>query len=100
MPNGQNVSYNYDALGRRMSRTSGSNTTNFVYDGQDVVADTGSSSAEYLNGLGIDDKLKVDNKYFLKDHLGSTIGLTSATGSLVESQKYEAFGKSSGSLST
>jgi RHS repeat-associated protein len=31
---------------------------------------------------------------FLKDHLGSTIGLSNGSGSLIESQKYEAFGKS------
>jgi RHS repeat-associated protein len=101
MPNGETVNYNYDALGRRTSRTSSNQTTNFVYDGQDVVQDKqGSNNVNYLNGLGIDDKLKVDNKYFLKDHLGSTIGLTNTSGSLVESQKYEAFGKATGSLST
>jgi RHS repeat-associated protein len=60
----------------------------------------GSNIVNYLNGLGIDDKLKVDNKYFLKDHLGSTIGLMNTSGSLVKSQKYEAFGKATGSLST
>jgi RHS repeat-associated protein len=101
MPNGETVNYNYDALGRRTSRTSSNQTTNFVYDGADVVQDKqGSNNVNYLNGLGIDDKLKVDNKYFLKDHLGSTIGLTNTSGNLVESQKYEAFGKASGSLST
>jgi YD repeat-containing protein len=85
MPNGETVNYGYDALGRR---TSNNQTTNFVYDGQDVVQDKqGSNNVNYLNGLGIDDKLKVDNKYFLKDHLGSTIGLTNTSGSLVESQK-------------
>jgi RHS repeat-associated protein len=100
LPNGETVNYNYDALGRRTSRTSNNQTTNFVYDGQDVVADVGSSTADYLNGVGIDDKLKINDKYFIKDHLGSTIGLTNSSGSLVESQKYEAFGKATGSLST
>jgi RHS repeat-associated protein len=101
MPNGETVNYNYDALGRRTSRTSNNQTTNFVYDGQDVVQDKqGSNNVNYLNGLGIDNKLKVDNKYFLKDHLGSTIGLINSSGNLVESQKYEAFGRATGSLST
>jgi RHS repeat-associated protein len=101
LPNGETVNYNYDVLGRRTSRTSSNQTTNFVYDGADVVQDKqGSNNVNYLNGLGIDDKLKVDNKYFLKDHLGSTIGLTNTSGNLVESQKYEAFGKATGSLST
>ncbi len=94
LPNGETVNYNYDALGRRTSRTSNNQTTNFVYDGQNIVADTGSSTADYLNGLRVDDKLKVNNEYFLKDHLSSTIALTDNLGNVTESQKYEAFGKS------
>jgi RHS repeat-associated protein len=101
LPNGQSVSYNYDALGRRTTRTSNNQTTNFIYDGKDVVVDKqGNNEVDYVNGLGMDDKLKISDKYFLTDHLGSTIGLTNSNGSLVESQKYEAFGKASGSLST
>jgi RHS repeat-associated protein len=102
MPNGETVNYNYDALGRRTSRTSNNQTTNFVYDGQDIVQDkTGSSIlADYVNGLGMDDKLKMNDKYFLKDHLGSTIALIDNLGNVTENQKYEAFGKSNGTLST
>ena len=94
LPNGQAVNYSYDALGRRSSRTANSQTTSFVYDGQDVVQDKTASSvqADYVNGLGIDDKLKVSNSssslYFLKDHLGSTQGLTGASGSVAEWQQY------------
>ena len=101
LPNGQTVSYSYDALGRRSARTANNQTTSFVYDGQDVVQDKTASSvqADYINGLGIDDKLKVSNTsgslYFLKDHLGSTQGLTGVSGSVAEWQRYEAFGQSS-----
>ena len=101
LPNGQTVSYSYDALGRRSARTSNNQTTNFIYDGQDVVQDKTSSTvqADYINGLGIDDKLKISNSngslYFLKDHLGSTQGLTGVSGSVSEWQRYEAFGNSS-----
>ena len=100
LPNGQSVSYNYDALGRRSARTANNQTTNFIYDGADVVQDKqGVSQTNYLNGAGIDDKLKVSsnqtgNLYFLTDHLGSTQGLTGASGNIAEWQRYTSFGES------
>jgi hypothetical protein len=55
------VNYKYDALGRRIQRTPSSGvSTNFVYDGQDVVKDINSdgTTVEYLNGPGIDSKIR------------------------------------------
>jgi RHS repeat-associated protein len=106
LANGQTVSYGYDALGRRQSRTAGTQTTTFLYEGADVVLDQNSdgTSVGYLNGGGIDNKLRqtsaVGSLYFLQDHLRSTIGLTSANGSIVETQRYEAFGDNAGSAFT
>ena len=101
LPNGQAVTYGYDALGRRANRSSGGATTTFLYDGADVVLDNGSDggSVDYINGPGIDDKLRQTTSssplYFLQDHLGSTIALTDGSGAAVERQRYEPFGKSS-----
>jgi RHS repeat-associated protein len=107
LPSGQTVSYGYDALGRRASRTAGGVTTNFLYDGLDVVRDSsnGNSTADYLNGPGIDNKLRQTSAgtgalYFLQDHLGSTRALTNASGGVVEQLQYEAFGESAGSSLT
>jgi RHS repeat-associated protein len=106
LPNSQTVSYSYDALGRRASRTAGGATTNFLYDGMDVVLDrTGSSSVDYLNGTGVDEKLRQissggGNLYSLRDHLGSTVALTDSIGSVLEREQYEAFGASAGSALT
>lgn len=106
---GQNVSYGYDALGRRASRTANGSTTKFLYDGADVVLDKASdgSSVDYLNGGGIDNKLRQTSssaptspQYFLQDHLGNTIALTDASGGVSERQQYEPFGASSGSTLT
>lgn len=100
LPNGQTVSYGYDALGRRRSRSANNQTTQFVYDRRDVVQDKQSANiqADYVNGLGIDNKLKISNSsgslYYLKDHLGSTQGLTGVSGNVAEWQRYEAFGNS------
>jgi RHS repeat-associated protein len=100
LPNGQTVSYNYDSLGRRISRTFNNQTTNFVYDAADVVQDKqGANQTDYLNGSGIDNKLRISspqtgNLYFLTDHLGSTQGLTDTIGNITEWQRYSAFGES------
>jgi RHS repeat-associated protein len=95
------VSYKYDALGRRIQRTPSIGvSTNFVYDGAEVVKDINSdgSTVEYLNGPGVDNKLRLTDSrlsgplYFVQDHLGSTTGFTNSTGSLVSEISYDSFG--------
>jgi RHS repeat-associated protein len=102
-------SYKYDALERRIQRAPSSGvSTNFIYDGQDVVKDTNSdgSTVEYLNGPGIDNKIRQKGAssstsyYFSQDHLGSTTALTGTTGKLVERITYDGFGNSVGSTRT
>jgi RHS repeat-associated protein len=95
----QTVRYRYDALGRRVQRftVGGRENTKFIYDGQDVlVDDNGGTLTKYINGSGIDNKLRQqtgnDVKYFLGDHLGSTNGLTDTSGNLTSSTNYDAFG--------
>jgi RHS repeat-associated protein len=103
LPNGSTVSYKYDGLGRRIQRTPSSGvSTNFVYDGQDVLKDLNSdgSTVDYLNGLGIDNRLRLTDSritalgplYFLQDHLSSTTSLTNSLGVAVSQISYDAFG--------
>src|SRR5262249_19048379 len=87
LPNEQQVSYSYDTLGRRTSRTVNGTTTSFLYDGDDVVLDrVGNSSIDYLHGIGTDEHLRQGpagaGLYFLQDHLRSVIALTSAAGGI------------------
>jgi uncharacterized protein (TIGR03437 family) len=107
LPNGQEISYGFDALGRRISRTADGVITRFLHDWDDVVLDRGSdgSATDYLNGLAIDHKLRqksisTGSIYFLPDHLGSTAALTTDAGNLVELSQYEAFGETQGSALT
>jgi RHS repeat-associated protein len=111
LPSGATVTYKYDALGRRIQRSPSSGvSTNFVYDGQDVVKDLNSdgSTVDYLNGPGIDNKLRFTDSrltatgplYFLQDHLGSTTALTNSLGVSISQMSYDAFGNSSGSSLT
>ena len=104
LPGGQSVGYNYDALGRLAKRTVGSQQIAYLYDGVDVVADNNSdgSTTEYLNGAGVDDKLRqstasTGSLYFQTDHLGSTTALTNSSGNVAERQSYTPFGQTTGS---
>jgi RHS repeat-associated protein len=75
----------------------GKENTKFICEGSDVLADdNGGTLTKYLNGPGIDNKLRqttgLSVSYFLSDHLGSTNGLTDATGALTASNSYDSFG--------
>ena len=101
------MTYKYDALGRRVqSAPSTGVSTNFNYDGQDVAQDKTSTGVitEYLNGPGIDNKIRQKTGttlyYFAQDHLGSTTALTDSKGALAERETYDAYGNSAGSTRT
>ena len=109
LPGGSAVNYKYDALGRRIQRTTSAGANErYIYDGQDALLDLNadwSVAATYLNGPGIDNHLRQTSattgvSYFLTDHLGSTAGLTDASGTLVEQASYDSFGNSAGSART
>jgi len=73
-----------------------------------VVKDINSdgTTVEYLNGPGIDNKIRQKGSsssttyYFTQDHLGSTTALTGTTGKLVERETYDGYGNSVGSTKT
>ena len=102
------VRYVYDGLGRRVERSMDGTLDDmkFVYDGLDVVMDDDfyTGVTKYQNGPGIDDKLSLKNggvtKYFLHDHLGSTVALTDSSGAVTETTSYDSFGNHSTNLST
>jgi len=72
------------------------------------VKDTNSdgTTVEYLNGPGIDNKIRQKGSstsatyYFSQDHLGSTSALTGTTGKLVERTTYDGYGNGAGSTRT
>ncbi len=101
--NGSTVFYKYDALGRRIQRTSNGISTSFIYDGDDVLSDLNSdgSTIEYLNGRGVDNKLRLSDSrlsspvYFSQDHLGSSTTLTDASTAVVAQISYDSYGNAS-----
>ncbi|MGH9908886.1 MAG: RHS repeat-associated core domain-containing protein, partial [Pyrinomonadaceae bacterium] len=94
------VTYSYDALGRRVQRaSSASGTTKFAYDGADVLRDldgSGATITDYLNGPGIDNKLRETAagtvSYFATDHLGTTRALIDASGGITSTLTHDSYG--------
>ena len=94
----------FDALGRRVWNWDGTTTNYFVYDGQQIIADvnaTGGLVRSYVWGPGIDNLLAFTTytgatakTYFaLTDHLGSVHALADETGTIVESYRFDAWGR-------
>jgi RHS repeat-associated protein len=87
------ASFTYDAMGRRTSKTVNGQTKTYLYDGSDLISETG---ADYTFGPGIDQPLERksgQNEYYLSDALGSVIGLTDLSGAIKTSYNYSPFGK-------
>jgi RHS repeat-associated protein len=90
-------------LGRRISKTINGQVTQFIYDGNDIVQETGGSplSVRYLRTLKVDEMLgflRQDGAYFsIYDGLGSALTLTDQAGSPTVQYSYEPFGKTQSS---
>ncbi|MFJ4249319.1 RHS repeat-associated core domain-containing protein [Pseudomonas sp. NPDC089741] len=102
-PDGQTASYRYDAFGRRISKTVNGVTTEFFWQGDNLVAE--SSQNEYrsyvyepgtfrplalLDGKG---PKKACPFYYQLDHLGTPLELTDYSGEIVWAAQYDAYGK-------
>jgi RHS repeat-associated protein len=91
------ASFQYDAFGRRVSKTIGGTSTGFLYDGANAVQELsgGTPTANMLAG-GIDEYFqRVDFSgaaSFLTDALGSTISLNNSAGTALASYTYDPFG--------
>jgi YD repeat-containing protein len=93
------MSVSYDGRNRPVSRTLNGTTTYFVYDGWRLIAEyssTGTLLTRYVHGPVMDEILaKTDANgtvYYHHDELGSTVALSNAEGSVVESYSYDVFG--------
>jgi RHS repeat-associated protein len=80
------ITYTYDALGRRASKTDRGVVQRFVYDGYDLVATLGPTNATQATttfGPGIDDPLATvaaaGTRFYSTDHLGSVVALSDAS---------------------
>jgi RHS repeat-associated protein len=72
-------------------------TTDFQYDGDDVISEIGNYSlgATYLRSMDIDDpfiRMSEVNEYYHNDGLGSVVALTDQVGSVQDSYIFDPFG--------
>ncbi|MDT5268357.1 MAG: hypothetical protein QOH49_543 [Acidobacteriota bacterium] len=91
------ASFQYDPFGRRVSKTVGGVTTNYLYDGPNVVQELSGTTptANLLSGSEDEVFLRTDasgSQSFLLDGLGSTLALTDGAGALQTRYTYDAFG--------
>ncbi|MFW9270183.1 RHS repeat domain-containing protein, partial [Pseudomonas sp. NR3] len=102
-PDGSETSYRYDAFGRRIEKTVDGLTTEFIWQGDQVIAE--SSDRHYqsyvyepgtfrplalLEGAGPE---KATPFYYHLDHLGTPQELTSHQGEVVWAARYNGYGK-------
>ena len=102
-PDGRTASYRYDAFGRRIAKTVDGHTTEFFWQGDNLVAE--SSREHYRSYLYEPGSFRplamLDGKgprkacpfYYQLDHLGTPQELTDFGGEIVWSAKYNAYGK-------
>lgn len=101
--NGITATYKYDALNRRIQKVvvePVETTTNYYYCGDQAIEERNAPDivqATYLFGISVDDVLQMqrggNTYYYHKNHLGSVISLTNATGNLVERYEYDPYGQ-------
>ena len=99
-----NVAYTYDALGRRVSKTSNNTTTIFVNSGYQILSEyTSISNApfaeiqSFVYATYIDEPIAVINangKYFYHSNQQFSVGaITDNSGNMIERFGYNAYGK-------
>lgn len=103
--NGVSVERNgFDALGRRVWNWNGNETNYFVYDGVHILAEvdnTGGLRRAYTRGPGVDNwfamtiytGVTVKSYFYLTDHQGTVHAIADETGVIVESYRYDAWGR-------
>jgi RHS repeat-associated protein len=101
---GTMAGFQYDPLGRRISKTVGGITTDFLYDEANVAQELfgGIPSANLLTGRLDQVFARTDTsmRNFLSDRLGSTVALTDSSGAVATQYTYEPFGNTSSSGSS
>jgi RHS repeat-associated protein len=101
---GHNATLTYDPLGRLFQIVSGSNTTQFLYDGDALVAELNSSGAwlnRYVHGPQVDDPLiwyagatvsSGTRQSLQRDHQDSIVSVTNASGGALTLNTYDEYG--------
>ena len=102
--NGSTAFYHYDALDRRIRKTTATDTIQFFYRGIQCIEEQhsiipsgeGQEWVSYIYGNAIDDILSMHRNnqdyYYHKNHLGSVMAITDSNGAIVETYDYDPYG--------
>ena len=93
-------SYAYDDSGRRIQKTIGTSSTNFLYGGPDIVAEYtaawGTPTAQYTHGPNQDEPIEritpTGAQYFHHDGINSIVAVTNNLGATDATQRFDAWG--------
>nr|WP_258014175.1 polymorphic toxin type 47 domain-containing protein [Pseudomonas asplenii] len=102
LPGSNTVSYTYDAFGRRIEKTVDGYTTEFLWQGERLIAESAENrfrsyiyepgSFRPLAMLDGEGPRKATPFYYQLDHLGTPQELTDYSGEIMWSAKYRAYG--------
>ena len=102
LPGGSTATYKYDAFGRRIAKTVDGRTTEFLWQGERLIAESGENryrSYIYEPGtfrplamLDGEGPAQATPFYYQLDHLGTPQELTAYSGEIMWSAKYRAYG--------
>jgi RHS repeat-associated protein len=102
--NGGTTTFKYDPFGRRIQKSGPLGTTNYLYDGHNLIDEldnSGNVLARYTQGAGIDQPLSElrsgATSYYEQDALGTVTSLSNGAGALANTYTYDSFGKLSAS---
>ena len=97
-----NVTYTYDAFGRRASKTVSGATTLYLYDGEALIGEVNGATGQLIRsytwgttGL-ISDHASTGSRYYMFDPAGNTRALLDANGNILAQQSYTPYGQQIG----
>ena len=100
----KNATLRYDPLGRLYETVGGGNTTRFLYDGDELVAEydgSGTTLRRYVHGIGTDDPVVwfegagfgwSSMQHLRTDHQGSIVHVADYNGNVIAINAYDEFG--------
>jgi RHS repeat-associated protein len=96
-----NIRYRYDALGRRIQKDVYGKQTQYLYDGDEVIAEydaSGNLTKRFIYGSGVDSPVAFitngQTYIYHTDEIGSVVALSDSNGAIAEQYSYGPFGQS------
>jgi RHS repeat-associated protein len=93
------VTFRYDPFGRRIQKLSPGATSNYIYDGANLLEEldaTGNLVARYTHSTGVDEPLVAvrgaDTRFYQVDGLGSVTSLSRDSGAISDYYVWDSYG--------